>query len=77
MPITPSVRDLLNAKFEEEFDMDIEDILEEAVFDGDNPGICVKCNEIIDNIEPDQREGYCDSCNSNTVKSVMIINGIL
>ena len=46
------------------------DILEAATYDGVCPGICVnKGCEYTTQVEPDQRAGHCESCNTKTVKS--------
>ncbi len=44
---------------------------------GDCPGICTECEWIIENIEQDQEEGYCDECQKNTVKSILILAGVI
>ena len=50
--------------------MDELDILEQSLMDGVCPGICQNdnCNQV-HYYEPDQREGYCEACGTNTVVS--------
>ena len=42
----------------------------DLIMDSVNPGICMNpdCDYTIE-VEPDQNEGWCEECNSNTVKS--------
>lgn len=53
-------------------------LLSESITDVVVPGICVndKCNNIID-VEPDQKQGFCENCKTNTIKSVLIIADLL
>jgi len=52
----------------------IEELLTLATFDSVAKGICVNpsCNYTID-VEPDQQEGYCEECGTNTVKSCLVL----
>lgn len=36
------------------------------------PAICVYCG-LVTEMEPDQEQGWCESCDSNTVKSCLIL----
>jgi hypothetical protein len=40
------------------------------------PGICLICGYSTD-VEPDQNRGYCEECCKNTVKSCLILAGII
>jgi len=54
------------------------DMLEEAMFDSVSPGICM--NEGCDyttEVEPDSRDGWCEGCGTNSVKSALILGGII
>lgn len=54
------------------------EMLEGATFDGSSPGICM--NEGCDytaEVEPDQDSGFCERCNTNTVKSCLVLAGII
>ena len=64
--------------------MEIEGFEDELEFghhffnEGTVPGICM--NEDCDatyHYEPDQTEGWCDCCNTNSVKSGFILMGII
>jgi hypothetical protein len=57
---------------------DVWEILRRANGDAVAPGICMNedCNYIVD-VEPDQRRGYCDECDTNTVKSALILAGLV
>ncbi len=52
--------------------------LEECCFDSIVPGICMNdgCNEIYE-YEPDQDRGWCEECGTNTVKSALILAGMI
>lgn len=54
----------------------IEDLLEEYITDSICPGICSNCDYTTE-VEPDCRSGYCESCNTQTVKSAMVLMGII
>lgn len=53
-------------------------MLEHAVLDSVCKGICMndKCSYTTD-VEPDQIEGYCEICSTNTVRSCLSIAGII
>lgn len=57
---------------------DPQDLLEANIVDSVCPGIC--CNEGCDyttEVEPDSDSGYCEECETNTVKSAMILAGVI
>ena len=58
--------------------MDVMEMLERAVMDGRSPGICMNegCNYTTE-VEPDQNAGHCESCNTQTVKSCLILAGMI
>ena len=58
--------------------MPVIDLLEHATFDGISKGICSnpECEYTCDT-EPDQREGYCELCRTNTVTSAAVLAGII
>lgn len=53
-------------------------LLEAFIMDSVCPGICMNpsCN-YTDNVEPDSDSGWCEECNTNTVKSAMILAGVI
>jgi len=54
------------------------EFLQDCTFDSINPGIC--CNKDCDyttSIEPDQDKGWCEECKTNSVKSALILYGII
>jgi len=59
-------------------DMTIEQLLDSGSFDSVAKGICMNdgCNYTTD-VEPDQSEGYCEKCGTNTVTSCLILADIL
>lgn len=54
----------------------VEHLLEAAVLDSVSPGICANCDYTTE-VEPDQREGYCESCGAGTVQSALILAGLV
>ena len=56
---------------------DVESMLEAAVTDSVCPGICTQCCNYTTEVEPDSDSGYCEECNSNTVKSCLILADII
>jgi hypothetical protein len=54
------------------------DMLETATYDSVCPGICSNkgCNYTT-SVEPDQDAGHCENCNTKTVKSALILAGII
>lgn len=67
--------DLLASYFDYD---DIIDALEEWAFDSVTPGICRNddCDFIAD-VEPDCRNGYCDSCDTYTVVSGLVLAALI
>ena len=56
----------------------LEQMLQAAVFDSISPGICVnpECNYTVE-VEPDQRRGWCEACGTQTVRSALILAGLV
>jgi predicted Zn-ribbon and HTH transcriptional regulator len=40
------------------------------------PAICPECH-YIEEMEKDQREGYCPECNTNSMKSAFVLAGVI
>jgi len=57
---------------------DTMDLLNDASTDSVCPGICVNkgCDYTCE-VEPDQEAGWCEECETNTVKSALILAGII
>lgn len=58
--------------------LDEMEMLEQATFDSVALGICA--NEGCDyttTVEPDCATGYCEECETNTVKSCLVLAGII
>lgn len=53
--------------------MTVDEMLQKATIDSISPGICMQCDLVVDSIEPDAEEGFCEECEENTVKSVLVI----
>ena len=58
--------------------MSEEELLQQATFDSIAKGICMnKGCDYTTEVEPDQSQGYCESCGTNTVQSCLMIAGII
>jgi hypothetical protein len=57
---------------------DVLDLLTAAMTDSVCPGICMNgaCDYTTE-VEPDQDRGWCESCRTNTVKSALILAGLI
>jgi hypothetical protein len=56
----------------------IDDMLERAVFDGVCPAICMEdgCDYTAD-LEPEQDKGWCECCEKPSMKSALILAGVI
>ena len=56
----------------------IVDLCESALLDGPCPAICMTegCDHIAE-MEPDQREGYCEACGGTTMCSALVLAGVI
>ncbi len=57
---------------------EVMDMLAEATMDSVSPGICInpRCDYTVE-VEPDQDQGYCESCGTQTVHSALILAGLV
>ncbi len=52
--------------------------LEEYALDSVVPGICIRPDcDYTTNVEPDQDRGWCEMCEAGTVKSGVVLAGII
>lgn len=56
--------------------MPVDELLEEATYDSVAWGICVNCGYTME-VEPDCDNGYCEECEENTIKSCLVLAGII
>lgn len=56
----------------------VHDMIENVTMDAVVPGICANngCDYTTE-VEPDQAQGYCEECGSQTVTSCLILAGVL
>jgi hypothetical protein len=60
----------LNDLIEVEGYEDAEDLMNEIMYDSVNPGICMNPGcDYTTTVEPDCHDGWCEFCETNTVKS--------
>lgn len=57
---------------------EITDLFAAVLSDSVSPGICVNpgCDYSTE-VEPDQDRGYCENCGTQTVKSALILAGLI
>lgn len=56
----------------------VTELLEHACRDSISPGICMNDGcDYTSEYEPDQTEGWCEVCDTNTVKSALVLAGII
>lgn len=60
----------------DDYDMELSEMLDHAIIDSVVPGICYKCGYTIE-VEPDQRGGWCESCDTGTVVSCLVLADII
>jgi hypothetical protein len=53
-----------------------EELFEYAAYDSVCPAICMNCDYTTE-MEPDQGRGYCEICGTNTVKSALVLAGVI
>ena len=55
-----------------------DDLVEAYISDGVMPGICMTrgCDYSTE-VEPDQDQGWCECCGTNTVKAATVLMGII
>ena len=56
----------------------LDQLLETTALDSVSPAICMTegCNYACE-MEPDQDRGWCEECRSNTMKSALILAGVI
>jgi hypothetical protein len=54
----------------------VEELLEASLYDSVCPAICMECGQTAD-MEPGQREGYCDYCGKNKVVSGLVLADLI
>ena len=57
---------------------DVVDLFAEVLSDSVSPGICSNpgCDYTTE-VEPDQDRGWCETCQTSTVKSALILAGLI
>lgn len=68
---------LLRQVVESEGLTSVYDLLEQYVTDSIVPGICINCESIESNCEPDAIDNYCNECKENKVKSILVLAGVI
>ncbi len=62
----------------EEYGEDPDDIAETYIEDSICPGVCMNddCKQTYE-YEPDSKDGWCNSCKTNSVESLYILMGVI
>lgn len=60
------------------YGISIAELLEEYAFEDTVPGICMRegC-DFTTYYEPDQSEGWCEECSMRSVRSALVLGGII
>ena len=54
------------------------DLIADAIIDSVCPAICMNAGcDYTTEMEPDQDRGWCESCGTNSVKSALVLAGII
>ena len=57
--------------------MNLEEMLDHFGLDSIVPGICTECMLVSDQCEPDMRDGHCEGCGKQKVKSCMVLARVI
>jgi hypothetical protein len=60
-----------------EFGTDVDCMLEEYALESVVPGVCLDCHAVTDACEPDARDNWCSNCDSQRVKSCLVLAGLV
>jgi hypothetical protein len=62
----------------EEWGLSVAEFIEEYALDDVVPGICLNpgCDYTTE-VEPDQRQGWCEICGTTTVRSGVVLAGLI
>jgi hypothetical protein len=53
-------------------------LIADAALDSACPAICMNADcDYTAEMEPDQRQGWCELCNTNSMKSALVLAGII
>ncbi|HEY3569935.1 MAG TPA: hypothetical protein VGP73_18520 [Thermoanaerobaculia bacterium] len=56
----------------------VEELIAEYALDDTVPGICMNPGcEYVTEYEPDQKNGWCGACRTTTVRSALILAGVI
>ena len=69
--------EMLKKLAEEEGYPNTDEMLSAAVMDSSVPGICTECYCTVRDCEPDARENWCPGCEGSTVKSCLVLAGVI
>lgn len=73
--VKPKVYGLAELMETEGYDT-LEELARDAIMEVRAPGICTACGYTTE-MEPDQQAGYCEECQTNTVKAGLILAGLI
>lgn len=67
------------AMLEEMTGMDEMEMIEQATYDSVAVGICTnkQCSFVADSVEPDCSSGFCEHCGTQTVASILVLEGMI
>ena len=73
--VKPKVYGLAELMEAEGYDT-LEELAKDAIMEVRAPGICTACGYTTE-MEPDQQAGWCECCETNTVKAGLILAGMI
>ncbi len=56
---------------------DIDDLIVETATEVDGPGACIECGDVFDHVLVDQTGGWCDECGKESIKSLLVLAGVV
>jgi len=75
-PLPEAAFGLLDLLSDEGYGEDLGEFLDEYGVADIVPGICWGCGNI-ERVEPDQQRGWCGACKRNSIRSALILAGVL
>jgi len=61
----------------DELGLTVDEMLNQYATDSVVPGICMKCSLVFDSCEPDATGNWCDDCEGETVRSILVLAGVM
>lgn len=56
---------------------DIDDLIVEVATETEGPGACTRCGDVFVHVLVDEKTGWCDACGEDSVKSLLVLAGVV